>query len=82
MRLTELSLYGCYLETGQPLEVGTKVKIKIYAGSKFFEAKATVVSSRPNQGMGVSFENVYPHYQNVLRVWVLEAAHTKFGKRA
>jgi hypothetical protein len=80
-QVTELSLYGCFLEMADPLEEGAKAKIKIYAEGRFFEAKATVVSSRPNQGMGVSFQNVYPHYRTVLRVWLLEAAHTKFGKR-
>jgi hypothetical protein len=80
-RVTELSLYGCYLEMSSPLEQGTKATIKIYAEGKFFEAHATVVYSQPNQGMGVSFQSVYPHYVNILKMWLLEAAHAKFGRR-
>ena len=81
-RVTELSLYGCYLEMTNPFEKGMKAKVKIYAEGKFFEAQATVVYSQPNQGIGVSFQNVYPHFQLVLKQWLIEAAHARFGKKS
>lgn len=82
VRVTEISLYGCYLETTDPLEEGAKANIKIYAEGKFFEAQATVAFSQPKVGMGVSFRNVYPHYQSVLKMWLLEAARGKYGTPA
>jgi hypothetical protein len=79
-RVTELSLYGCYVETIHPLAQGTELKIKLYANSKFFEANAVVVYSQPNLGFGVSFQNVNPHFLSVLRQWLIEAAQAKFAK--
>lgn len=81
-RVSELSLYGCYLELAEPLEQGAKARIKIYAEGRFFEAQANIAYSQPKKGMGVSFQNVYPHYQNVLKRWVLEAAQAKFSKQS
>ena len=80
-RVSELSLYGCFLELGEPLEQGAKARVKIYAEGRFFEAQANIVYSQPKKGMGVSFLNVYPHYQNVLKRWLLEAARTKLEKQ-
>jgi hypothetical protein len=54
---------------------------KIYAEGKYFESEGTVVYSQPNQGFGVRFQNVNPHYLTVLKRWLLEAAHAKFGKK-
>jgi hypothetical protein len=45
--VTELSLYGCYLEAREPLARGTRVTVKIFASGEFFEAIATVMYSQP-----------------------------------
>jgi hypothetical protein len=31
--------------------------------------------------MGVGFLNVNPHYLTVLKMWLIGAAHAKFGKK-
>jgi hypothetical protein len=69
----ELSLYGCYLDTGAPLNNKTKVVLKIVGKDDFFEANATVIYSNPRLGMGLVFHNVKPHYISVLRKWLLVA---------
>ena len=79
-RVTELSLYGCYVETVDPLAQGTELKIKLYANGKFFEAHAVIAYSQPKLGFGLSFQNVNPHFLSVLRQWLIEAAQTKFAK--
>jgi hypothetical protein len=80
-RVTELSLYGCYVETSNSLEKGMQLLLKVYSEGKYFESQGTVLYSQPNQGMGVGFQNVNPHYLTVLKKWLIGAAHTKFGKK-
>lgn len=79
-RVTELSLYGCYVETVDPLAEGAEITIKLYANGKFFEAHAVIVYSQPKRGFGVCFRNVNPHFLTVLRQWLIEAAQAKFAK--
>lgn len=79
-RVTELSLYGCYVETIDPLAEGAEIMLKLYANGKFFEARAVIVYSQAKRGFGVCFQNVNPHFLVVLRQWLIEAAQAKFGK--
>jgi PilZ domain len=80
-RVTELSLYGCYVEMANPLLKGVEATLRIYAENRYFESQGRVLYSQPSQGMGVGFQNVNPHYLTVLRHWLLEAAQAKFGKK-
>ena len=79
-RVTELSLYGCYVETSSPLRKGAHAVLKVYSDGKYFESQGTVLYSQPGLGMGMGFLNVNPHYLPVLKRWLIEAAHAKFGK--
>jgi len=74
VRVTEISLYGCYLDMVNPLPVGTPVFIKIFTPTDFFEASASVVYSHPNLGIGLTFRDVSPHFLPILQKWLLEAA--------
>jgi PilZ domain len=80
-KVTELSLYGCYVEMPDPRPKGTQLLLKVYAEGKFLESHGSVLYSQPGQGMGVGFQNVNPHYLMVLKHWLIEAAHAKFGKK-
>jgi PilZ domain len=80
-RVTELSLYGCYVEMSEPLAKGTEALLKVYSEGRYFESQANVVYSQPQVGIGVCFENVNPHYLTTLKQWLIEAAHAKFGKK-
>ena len=80
-RVTELSLYGCFVETPNPLEKGAQALLKVYSEGKYFEANGTVLYAQAGQGMGVGFQNVNPHYLSVLKMWLLSAAHARFGKK-
>jgi hypothetical protein len=72
-RVSELSLYGCYLDMMNPFPVGTLVLVKISAGDAFFQAKSKIVYSQPNMGAGVAFLETQPEYQPVLERWLDEA---------
>lgn len=80
-RVTELSLYGCFVETAAPLEKGVQLLLKVYSDGKYFESHGSVLYAQPGQGMGVGFLNVNPHYLTVLKMWLIGAAHAKFGKK-
>ena len=73
VRVTELSLYGCYFDTLNPLPVGTPILVKIVTGLEFFEAQGIVRYSQPHRGMGVTFERVHPYFLTVLQGWLKEA---------
>jgi hypothetical protein len=69
--VTELSLYGCYLDSGAPLAPRTRVLVKIFAiDGGYFEADATVVYSNPSLGMGLAFRQVRPEFLARLRKWL------------
>jgi hypothetical protein len=72
-RVSELSLYGCYLDMMNPFPVNTLVLVKISAGDAFFQAKSKIVYSQPNMGAGVTFLETEPQYQPVLERWLDEA---------
>jgi PilZ domain len=81
-RVSELSLYGCYLDMMNPFPVGTLVLVKISAGEAFFQARSKVVYSQPNMGAGIAFLEMEPQYQPVLERWLDEAskeAEKQFG---
>jgi len=80
-RVSELSLNGCYLGMPNPLTQDAVITIKIYADSKFFEAAGTVVYSKPNLGIGVSFRGIRPQFLTVLKQWLLAAAVAKYGPK-
>ena len=74
-RVSELSLYGCYLDMMNPFPSGTLITLKITAGDEIFEAHAKIIYSTPNMGAGVVFLEVDPKHQPILRHW-LEAAES------
>src|ERR1700730_19253094 len=63
-RVTELSRYGCYLETAKHRTAGTRATIKILNKGQIFEATATVLYSRPTMSIGVAFREVKPVFQS------------------
>jgi hypothetical protein len=73
VRVKELSLYGCYLDTSIPLSTETPVQIEIFGLHDYFEASATVIYAHPNLGMRLAFHEVKPGILPVLQKWLLQA---------
>jgi hypothetical protein len=72
-RVSELSLYGCYVDTINPLPKGANVFIKIFTNVDFVEAHGMVAYVHPNLGMGIAFFNVTAHFLPILQVWLMRA---------
>jgi hypothetical protein len=72
-RVKELSMNGCYVDTENPYPIGASLAIKLFTETEFFEAQASVVYSKANQGMGLTFRETKPYYLMVLRKWLLAA---------
>ncbi|HEY2546590.1 MAG TPA: PilZ domain-containing protein [Candidatus Acidoferrum sp.] len=77
MRVTEISLHGCYLETLAPFGEFAQVFVKIFYEYEYFEAKGTVLYVKPNEGMGIEFRDMKPPCRVVLQKWILAALRNK-----
>jgi hypothetical protein len=71
-RTSDLSLFGCYVETQRPFPQGTKLKIRIAHRGANFEALARVAYVRPSAGMGIVFTTIDPDDQLILEKWIAE----------
>ena len=54
-KLTDLSLGGCYLETGSPFPVRTRIILSMKVAGLGFSAEGVVLVMHPDLGMGVEF---------------------------
>ncbi len=77
--VTELSRYGCYLQTPTPLATGTSLAVRIMNGGQVFTATAMVVYSQPDLGMGIAFREVKSWFQNILEEWLRECLEKRGG---
>ena len=74
---SDLSLFGCHVDTVKTLPAGTRVRIKISHRSENFEALGKVVYSRQNEGMGIHFTDIELNDQLVLDKWIAERRDTR-----
>ncbi len=54
-KLTDLSLGGCYLETGSPFPLRTRIILSMQVAGQPLRAEAVVLVMHPDLGMGVEF---------------------------
>jgi hypothetical protein len=71
-RSSDLSLFGCHVNSLKPLALGTKVRIKIVHRGCNFQALGKVVYARLDAGMGIVFTSIQPSDQLVLDKWIAE----------
>lgn len=69
-RTSELSRFGCYVDTINPLPLDTRVRIMITHEGKEFRAEGRVIYDLPNMGMGVAFLGMAPQHLEVLEHWM------------
>ncbi|HZP32594.1 MAG TPA: PilZ domain-containing protein [Candidatus Acidoferrales bacterium] len=65
----DLSVFGCFIETGTPFPRGTKVRVKINHRGATFVAPG-VVSFSKSTGMGVRFGAIEAAHQQTLETWL------------
>ena len=69
----DLSQQGCYVDTNNPLPLGTVTAVCITQGAQLFEAGARVVYSRASKGMGLVFTAIEPEHLLTLETWLAES---------
>jgi hypothetical protein len=69
-RTSDVSLVGCYVDTVNPLPVGTEIRVQLTHQGTTFTALGVVAHYEQNMGMGVSFTAVEPDQQVVLEKWI------------
>jgi hypothetical protein len=75
LRCSDISLSGCYLDTLNPMEIGTPLWIHLEHGQRVFECQARVTNMIARLGMGVAFVDPVPEDQlGILSEWVSAAA--------
>lgn len=76
-RSSDVSRSGCYIDTLNPVPVGSQVKVQLRRGDMVFETVARVVYICPGLGMGLNWgTNVAPDKLTILDRWLLEAARS------
>jgi hypothetical protein len=73
-----LSQQGCYVDTNEPLPLGTVTDVRITKGAQLFEAPARVVYSRASKGMGLVFTATEPEQNRILGMWLAESRETSW----
>jgi hypothetical protein len=71
-RTSDLSVFGCHVDTLKLFPTGTRVRIRIAHRGANFAALGTVVYCEPNAGMGVAFNKIEQKDQLVLERWIDE----------
>src|SRR6266849_8006927 len=82
-QISDLSLFGCHVETENLLPTGTTLMLRIiYAGANFI-ALGKVAYALYRVGMGIAFTEIEPSNQLVLEKWIeqLREAQSGTGER-
>src|SRR5215469_5906339 len=70
VRISDLSLTGCYLDTTNFLAAGTEVRLCIAHDDATFTALGIIAYCHPNMGMGVRFTDVPLDQHEILEKWL------------
>jgi PilZ domain len=72
---TDLSVFGCQVNTQKPWAVATKVRLRIIHRGAIFAAQGQVANVRSNS-IGVVFTKIEQKEQVILEKWLAEARDT------
>lgn len=76
-RSSDVSRTGCYIDTLNPVPLGSQVKVQLRNGDAAFEAEARVAYVCPGLGMGVHWgTKATPEKMALLDRWLAEAARS------
>src|SRR5467141_4097364 len=77
-RVRDLSQQGAYVDTNNPLPLGTVTDVRITKGAQLFDGRARVVYSRAGKGMGLVFTAIEPEQLRTLETWLAESRETSW----
>lgn len=69
---SDLSLFGCRVESSSPMPSGAKVRIRVVRGSSHFVAYGRVTGMRQPTSFGIVFTGVDQSCQLILEKWISE----------
>lgn len=75
-RISDLSVRGCYIDTLNPFNVQTEVRLLIRHGDRSTELSGKVIYVHPGFGMGILFGAALAEQLKVLEDWLAELAVT------
>ena len=67
--ISNLSLFGCYVEAGTPFSRGVNVQLTITHNAQKFTVLGKVAHGEA-KGMGISFTSIQPNDQMILEKWM------------
>ena len=67
---SDVSLGGCFVCTGKPLSLGSRVRLKLTRRNEVMEALAVVRIVKPRIGMGIEFLDIGEKYHGTLERWL------------
>jgi hypothetical protein len=65
-RLSDLSAKGAFIDSINPLPVGSVVKLKFHTPTLLIDVRAQVAQTMPQFGMGVRFLDLTPQQQTAI----------------
>jgi len=82
-QISDLSLFGCHVETENILPIGTMLMLRIIHAGANFIALGKVAYALQRVGMGIAFTEIEPSNQLVLEKWIeqLREAQSGTGER-
>jgi hypothetical protein len=78
-RTSDLSPQGCYVDTLNPLAVGSAVRLQIHRAGLVLDVLANVTSQHVGSGMGVAFREIAEAQKAVLESWLGELGFATRG---
>jgi PilZ domain len=76
-RTSDVSRTGCYVDTLNPIPMGSAIRIVLNQSDEAFEVTAKVVYVSPQLGMGVHFDSPIPAKQlAILDRWLQAASRS------
>ena len=71
-RTSDLSMQGCYIDTLNPLPVGSAVRVQVQHDGQVLDVLATVSSRHVGSGMGLVFADMSPAQRAVVTNWLTD----------
>lgn len=74
---SDLSMGGCFVCTGKPLALGSRIRLKLTRRNEVLDALAVVRIVKPRIGMGIEFLDVQEKHHPVLQRWLEEVCRER-----